>query len=74
MNIEDEVCAIVARQLGLARVAPQARLIEDLGAESLDVVTIGAALEAVFRRPLSDEALFGAETVGDLARAVSDQA
>jgi acyl carrier protein len=73
MNVEEKVCAIVARQLGLARVAPQARLIEDLGAESLDIVTIGAALEAAFGRPFSDEALFGAETAADLARSVSDQ-
>ena len=72
MSVAGEVCAIVARQLGCATVTPDARLIEDLAVESIDVVTIGAALEAAFAVALSDEVLFEAESVADLVRAVSD--
>jgi acyl carrier protein len=65
------VCAIVARQLGVESVAPEMRLIEDLSAESIDLVSIAGALERELGVILHDEALFDIETVHDLARAVA---
>jgi acyl carrier protein len=67
----EEVCAIVARQLGRARVEPQMRLVEDLAAESLDIVTVAAALEARFGVEIPDAVLYEADRVSDLAVAVA---
>jgi acyl carrier protein len=66
----EQVCAIVARQLGRAEVAPEARLIEDLAAESLDFVTVAAALEAAFGVAISDDALFDVDRVSDFVAVV----
>lgn len=41
----DDVVRLVARQLGRRRVEPDDRLVEDLGAESIDVLNVVAALE-----------------------------
>jgi acyl carrier protein len=65
-----KVCAIVALRLGRERVEPDQRLVEDLGAESLDFVTIAAALERAFDVTIPDEDLYQVETVADFARAL----
>ncbi|MFI4975970.1 MAG: phosphopantetheine-binding protein [Caulobacterales bacterium] len=65
-----KVCAVVARQLGLAQVSPDQRLIEDLAAESLDYVTIALALETAFGVWIPDDLLYEIDVVGDFARAL----
>jgi acyl carrier protein len=45
MATVEEICQIVAQHLGRKSVAPEDRILEDLGAESLDVVNIIATLE-----------------------------
>lgn len=67
-----QVCAIVARQLGRERVAPDARLIEDLQLESLDVVNVAAALETAYGLEIPDARLYEIDVVGDFARAIDD--
>lgn len=62
---------IVARQLGLDSVAPADRLVEDLGAESMDLVTIVAVLEETYRVGVDEERLPTLHTVGDLAAEIA---
>jgi acyl carrier protein len=66
-----EVAEIVARQLGLDAAAPGDRLIEDLGAESVDVVTIVAVLEESYQVSLDEERLPALRTVQDLASEIT---
>ena len=62
-----EVSELVARQLGRRQVAAGDRLIEDLAAESIDIVTIVAVLEETYQVSVAEERLAALRTVGDLA-------
>lgn len=62
-----EVRDLVARQLGRRDVAPDDRLVEDLGAESIDIVTIVAVLEETYGVTVAEERLPHLRTVRDLA-------
>ncbi len=66
----EEVCAILAQKLGAESVTPEMRLVEDLGAESVDFVAISSAIERKLGVELSDDALLELETVGDVVAAV----
>jgi acyl carrier protein len=65
VTIED-IQTVVAVQLGRKRVPPDARIIEDLGAESLDVVNIVAALEERYGILIEEVELPDLVTVADL--------
>lgn len=67
------VRGIVARQLGwsIDRVPPDARLAEDLGADSLDRLLIAAEIEDEYRLGLDDEFLVDAVTVDDIIAAAA---
>ena len=41
----EQLCGVVARQLGRAAVDPDLRLVEDLAADSMDLVAVLAAIE-----------------------------
>jgi acyl carrier protein len=41
----DELCAVVALQLGRRAVGPDARLVEELAADSMDLVAVLATVE-----------------------------
>jgi acyl carrier protein len=47
MSLEDRVAEIIVEQLGVSReeVVPQASFIDDLGADSLDIVELVMAME-----------------------------
>jgi acyl carrier protein len=62
-----DVRDLVARQLGRQEVAMDDRLIEDLGAESVDLVTIVAVIEETYRVSVEEERLPLIRTVRDLA-------
>jgi acyl carrier protein len=62
----DEVKMVVALQLGLKDVRPADRIVEDLGAESADVVNIVAALEDKYRITVDEPELQYVGTVSDL--------
>lgn len=49
---------------------PEARLIEDLGAESIDVLALVFELEETFGGSIDDEALARIRTVGDIVDVV----
>jgi len=65
VKIED-VEGLVAVQLGRRRVAASDRIIEDLAAESLDVVNIVAALEDRYQILIEEIELPDLVTVADL--------
>ncbi len=56
-DLGDKVRAIIAKQLGvkIEEVTPQAKFIDDLGADSLDTVEIVMALEEEFKIEIPDE-------------------
>jgi acyl carrier protein len=68
---DGELCDLVARQLGLHEVGLDDRLVEDLGAESIDVVTIVAVVEESYRVSVDEERLPRLRTVRDLAEEVA---
>lgn len=62
----DDVVGIVAVQLGRRKISPEDRIIEDLGAESLDVVNIVAAVEDRYRIRIEEQELPDIRTARDL--------
>lgn len=66
MAIEDKVRDLVVEQLGVApeEVKPEARFIEDLGADSLDTVELVMAFEDKFGVEIPDEDAEKLITVG----------
>lgn len=67
MEIESRIRAIIADQLGVSEdeVKPEARFIEDLGADSLDIVELIMAMEEEFETEIPDEEAEKILTVGD---------
>ena len=65
-----DLLQLIGAILGTDRVAPSDRLTEDLGAESMDVVNIVAAVEEHFQVTLDDADLAGVRTVADLDEVV----
>jgi len=63
----DKVKEIIVDQLGVEEdeVTPQAHFIEDLGADSLDIVELVMALEEEFGLEIPDEEAEKISTVGD---------
>jgi acyl carrier protein len=66
MNIEEKVKSIIADQLSVdeAEVKPEASFMNDLGADSLDIVELIMALEEEFGIEISDEEADKIQTVG----------
>ena len=56
-TIEERVREIIVEQLGVTadQVTPEAKFIEDLGADSLDTVELVMALEEEFETEIPDE-------------------
>ena len=68
-TIEERVKKIVAEQLGVdeAKILPEARFVDDLGADSLDTVELVMAFEEDFSMEIPDE---DAEKIGTVQDAV----
>ncbi|NNF07809.1 MAG: acyl carrier protein [Candidatus Eisenbacteria bacterium] len=64
---EDKVKEIIVEQLGVSpdQVKPEARFIDDLGADSLDTVELIMALEEEFDVEIPDDEAEKMLTVGD---------
>ncbi len=67
-EVESRVREIISEQLGVAanEVTPEASFIEDLGADSLDIVELVMALEEEYGMEISDEDAEKIRTVKDV--------
>jgi acyl carrier protein len=74
-SIEQRVKKIIAEQLDVNpdQVTPEARLIDDLGADSLDAVELIMALEEEFGHDIPDEQAEKMQTVGDIIKYIEEQ-
>lgn len=75
MDILDKVKAVVVEKLGVDadKVTPEARFIEDLGADSLDIVELVMGLEDEFGLEISDEEAENIRTVGDAIKFIQEK-
>ncbi len=67
MSIDEKVIEIIVEQLDVTReeCVPEASFIEDLGADSLDLVELIMAMEENFGIEISDEELQKIRTIQD---------
>jgi acyl carrier protein len=65
VTIED-ICSLVGLQLGFRDVSANARFIEDMGAESVDLVNLIAAAEDKFHISFDEEKIARVRTVHEL--------
>jgi len=73
--VEQKVKKIIVEQLGVeeSQVQPEAKFIEDLGADSLDTVELVMALEEEFGLEIPDEQAEKILTVGDAVQYIKDR-
>ena len=74
-SIEEKVKDIIVEQLGVnpEQVTPQAKFIEDLGADSLDTVELVMAFEEEFNVEVPDEEAEKLQAVGDVVKYIEDK-
>ena len=67
MSVEDKIKKIIAEKLSvdLEEVVPEASFVDDLGADSLDLVELIMSMEEEFDIEISDEDAEGLATVKD---------
>ncbi|MBO57228.1 MAG: acyl carrier protein [Verrucomicrobiales bacterium] len=70
----DRIKKIIVEQLGVNedQVKPEAKFIEDLGADSLDTVELVMALEEEFGTEIPDEEAEKLQSVGDVIKFIED--
>ena len=75
-STEDRVKDIIVEQLGVNadQVNPEAKFIEDLGADSLDTVELVMAFEEEFGIEVPDEAAEKLLSVGDVIKYITENA
>jgi acyl carrier protein len=74
MTVTEKVKKMIVEQLGVseAEVIPEAKFIDDLGADSLDIVELIMALEDEYGIEIPDEDAEKMETVGDAIKYIED--
>ena len=67
-NLETRVSAIIVEQLGASKeeLVPEASFVDDLGADSLDIVELVMAMEETFDIEIPDDAAEKMLTIGDV--------
>ena len=75
-EIQDQVKKIVIDHLGIdeSKVVPEAKFIDDLGADSLDTVELVMAFEEEFGSEISDSDAEKILTVGDAVKFIENKA
>ena len=73
-SLADRIGKIIVEQLGVNedQVKPEAKFIEDLGADSLATVELVMALEEEFETEIPDEEAEKLQSVGDVIKFVED--
>ncbi len=66
-TVEEKIKNVIVEQLGVSadEVVPEASFVDDLGADSLDLVELIMVLEEVFGREIPDEDAEKIQTVQD---------
>lgn len=66
-SVEERVTEIIIEQLGIAKaeVVPEASFIDDLGADSLDIVELVMAMEETFDIEIPDDDAEKIQRIGD---------
>ncbi|MBP1735516.1 MAG: acpP [Deltaproteobacteria bacterium] len=74
MTVAEKVKEMIIKQLDSkeSEVVPEARFIDDLGADSLDIVELIMALEDEYGLEIPDEDAEKIETVGDAIRYIDE--
>jgi acyl carrier protein len=74
MTVVEKVKEMIIKQLDSkeSEVVPEARFIDDLGADSLDIVELIMALEDEYGLEIPDEDAEKIETVGDAIRYIEE--
>ena len=74
MDILEKIIDILCDQLDLDReqVTQDSEIIDDLGADSLDIVDLIMTLEDEFDTEITDEMVEGMKTAGDIAKYVEE--
>ena len=74
-DTQGRVAAIITDQLGVKAdlVKPEARFVQDLGADSLDLVELVMAVEEEFEISIDDDVAAQLHTVGDVVRLLEKQ-
>jgi acyl carrier protein len=74
-SVTDRVKEIIVEQLGVNpdQVTPEAKFIEDLGADSLDTVELVMAFEEEFGAEIPDEDAEKLQTVGDVIKYIEER-
>ncbi len=75
MGVEEKVRDIIVEQLGVSpdEVLPEASFIDDLGADSLDIVELVMAIEEEFDLEISDDDAEKMQTIGDAITYVDEK-
>ena len=74
MSTEEKVKNIIIEQLGVSadEVVPEASFVDDLGADSLDLVELVMVLEEEFGKEIPDEAAEKIQTVQDATNYINE--
>jgi acyl carrier protein len=74
MAVAEKVKKMIVEQLGVSEseVIPEAKFIDDLGADSLDIVELVMALEDEYGIEIPDEDAEKIETVGDAIKYIEE--
>ncbi len=74
-SVEEKVKEIVCEQLGISEdeVAPEKHFIDDLGADSLDIVELVMAMEENFEIEIPDEDAEKIQTVRDAINYIQER-
>jgi acyl carrier protein len=67
MGLEERVSELIVEQLGVTKeeIVPEASFIDDLGADSLDIVELVMAMEETFDIEIPDDDAEKIQTIGD---------
>ncbi len=75
MSVEDKIREIVVEQLGVSaeEVVPEASFIDDLGADSLDIVELVMAIEEEYGLEIPDDDAEKMQTIQDAIRYIDER-